>query len=370
MKGVVGIDIGATSVRVAEVVGVDSNGFAVVRKLAIAPIGDGAIVAGRVKRPELVAAAMVRALKEAGLPRYGVIIGLATPDVAVTQIALPASVRPEERLTSVRALGRPIAPTYSLEDSVLATALSRIENRPDGTSMAIIDLAATRTADFEALMEACRMAKITPRAIDLSGAALLRALTRANPSYGETGTVVDIGATKVTIATRQGLNLRSVRTVTAGGLDLTKAIMQSSDDDFVAAEKRKMSMRLGANQSASLSNTYLNEEFGQTRSPIDDALLAAADMLVDTIGQAIEADAANHGSYTQAITLCGGSALLRGLKDRVQARTGVPAAIGRPWAEIERNRRNAQYFKDGRSDPRVLLAISQAVGLALWRDPA
>jgi type IV pilus assembly protein PilM len=370
MKGMIGIDIGATAVRAAEVVGVDSNGFAVVRRLAIAPIAEGAVVAGRVKNVEQVAAAMLRVLKESGLPRYGVVIGMATPDVALTRMLLPASVRREERIPALLAAGRPIAPTFGLDESALATSLAAVEPQSEGVPLATIDVAAARQAELDTVLAACRLAKITPRAVDLTGAALLRSLTRANPSYGEISTVVDIGATKTTVATREGLRLRSVRTIVGGGTDLTRALMVVTEDDFEAAEKRKMTMRLTTGAPSQISTTYFDTELGETRNAADTALSQAADLLVDAIGQAIEADAANHGSFTQGIALCGGSSLLRGLKDRLQSRVGVPVMIGRPWAEIEQNRKNATYIRDGRTDPRILLAIAPAVGLALWREPA
>jgi len=370
MKGMIGVDIGATAVRAAEVVGVDQNGFAVVRRLAIVPIAEGAVVGGRIKNIEQVATALIRVVKEANLPRYGLVIGMATPDIALTKLILPASVRREERISAVLAAGQPIAPTFGLEESALATALTSVEPSGEGVSIATIDVVAVRQAELTAILAACKLAKITPRAVDLTGAALLRSLTRANPSYGEISTVVDIGATKITVSTREGLKLRSLRTLMGGGADLTRAIQTAVEENFEEAEKRKFGMRLNSGSNEQISNAYLDTSFTGERSPVDYVLSNAADLIVDAIGQAVEADAAENGSFTQGIALCGGSALLRGLKDRIQARVGVPVMIGRPWAEIEQNRKNSSYFRDGRTDPRILLSIAPAVGLALWREPA
>ncbi|MFM7089075.1 MAG: pilus assembly protein PilM [Candidatus Paceibacterota bacterium] len=370
MKSIVGIDIGSTNVRAAEVVGVDANGFAVVRKLAISPVSDGAVQSGRVKNPEEVAMSLIRVIKEGGFSKYGPVIGISSPDVALTRISLPASVRKSERASAIKASGRSIAPTYGLEESVLSTSLIAVTAGDETMPTSTIDVASVRNIELEALLAACKIAKITPRAIDLTGAALLRSLTRANPQFGEVSTVVDIGATKTTIVTREGLSMRSLRTINGGGQDLTRAIMTVVDDDYRAAEERKHGLKLNNATMETLSTTYLDVDLSARKSPLDVALSNAADLLVDAIGQAVETDAANYGNFTQGIALCGGSSLMRGIKDRIQARVGVPVMIGRPWAEIEQTRRNSIYFKDGRPDPKVLLSIAPAVGLGLWREPA
>jgi Tfp pilus assembly PilM family ATPase len=71
---------------------------------------------------------------------------------------------------------------------------------------------------------------------------------------------------------------------------------------------------------------------------------------------------------SQRVTLTGGTVLLNGFKGRLQQRLGIPVSTGRPWADIERSRRNAPYFKDGKIDPRFLVVLSSATGLALWKE--
>ena len=135
-----------------------------------------------------------------------------------------------------------------------------------------------------------------------------------------------------------------------------------------------MGMRLrqqAGSRTASASIYGADEARGDTSvlSPAEMALTASVDMLVDTVAQSVETDAANHGSMTQGVSLCGGTSLIRGLKDRLQLRLGLPVAIGRPWADLERSKRNAPYFVSGKPDPKLLLMLSTAVGLALWKEP-
>lgn len=371
----VGVDVGSTAVRAVEVAGVDSDGFAVISKIGISLLPDGAVVAGRIRSPKDVAIALTRALREAGVPRQGFILGLTSPDVAVTTMAFPVSVRQSERDGAIRALGRAVSPTFGMEESSLATYL--IGASGDANGMSTIGVAAALAEDVAMLRAACDTARCAPRAIDLSGAALLRALTRVNPLTGEIGSIVDIGATKITVATRQGMYLRSLRTTVGAGSDLTRAIAGVTHETFAEAEERKYAMRLssGGVRTGGASAGYGAEDglsvlSQEGTSIVDMTLSSAVDVLVDTIAQSVETDAGNFGSLTQGVSLCGGTALLRGVKDRLQLRLGVPVSIGRPWADIERSRKNARFFVEGRPDPRVLLSLAAATGLALWKEPA
>lgn len=377
MSRLVGVDIGSTAVRVVEVQGVDADGFALVSRIGICQLESGAVVVGRVRSARDVSVALVRALKEAGVSRQGFVLGLTSPEVALTTMVFPTSVRAAERDGAVRSMGRSVAATFGLESSVLATYLAGTTPTSDGLTMSTVGVAAALDEDIEALKSVCELSRCSPRSIDLTGAALLRALTRVNQFGTEVGTIVDIGATKVTVATRQGMYLRSLRTTAGAGDDITRAVAGVSRESFEDAEQQKLSMKLP--RDTALGYTRRGSAYGlddeaqlddtRSLSPAEIALSAAADLLVAVIAQSIEADAANFASMTQGVTLCGGTALLRGLKDRLQQRLGVPVSIARPWAEIERSKRNAPYFKDGKTDPRLLLTLSSAIGLALWKEP-
>jgi type IV pilus assembly protein PilM len=369
MKKMVGVDIGATEVRAVEVAGVDSNSLAIVTRLGVAPMPEGAIVGGRIKNPQAVATAMVRALKRAGLPSYGFVMNISSPDVAMTTMTLPSAVRRDEREGAIRALGRPLSANLPLDDSVLASQLLTSAETADGFEVHTVAVAAALRSEVEMIQTVCKMARCTPRAIDFGGVALIRALTRANATSNEVATVVDIGATKTSVATRVGPHVRSLRVTAGGGSELTRALLSANGGDVDIAEQAKMSMKLPTS-TRQVSTAYTgDDDYQAERDPSMQSLSSASDVLVDTIAQSIELDAANHGTYTQGVFLTGGTALLRGFKERLQQRVGVPVVVGRPWADLERSKRNVEFFADGKPDPRVLFRLSTAIGLALWKEP-
>lgn len=369
MKKMVGVDIGATEVRAVEVAGVDSNGLAIVTRVGTSPTPEGAIVGGRIKNPQAVATAMVRALKRAGLPSYGFVLNISSPDVAMTTMTLPSAVRRDEREGAIRALGRPLSANLPLEESILASQLLTSAETADGFEVHTVAVAAAMRSEVEMIKTVCKMARCTPRAIDFGGVALIRSLTRSNSTSTEVATVVDIGASKTAVATRVGPHVRSLRVTAGGGSELTRSLLSSHGGDFEVAEQAKYGMKLPTNIRQNASSYAGDDDYQSERNPAVQSLAGACDVLVDTIAQSIELDAANHGTYTQGVFLTGGTALLRGFKERLQQRVGVPVVVGRPWADLERSKRNVELFTEGKPDPRLLFRLSTAVGLALWKEP-
>jgi Tfp pilus assembly PilM family ATPase len=370
MSKMVGVDIGATSVRAVEVTGVDAEGYALVSRVGIAPLTRGAVVAGRIRSPKDVSVALVRALRAAGLQRQGFVLGMTSPDVALTTMMFPSTVRAAEREGAIRAMGRPLGATFGLDQSVIATYLAGTTVTPEGMNLQTIGVSAALDEDIKALQTVCELARCAPRAVDLTGAALLRALVRVNATSGEIGSVVDVGASKVMVATRQGMYLRSLRTTVGAGDEITRAISSTARVEFEEAELQKMTMRLTSTALDATAGYGMDEDMvtAPRRDPVEVALSGSVDMLVDAIAQSVEADASNFGSMAQGVTLTGGTALLQGFKTRLQSRLGVPVSIGRPWAELERSRRNSAFFKDGKVDPRLLVILAPAIGLALWKE--
>lgn len=376
MKRMVGVDIGATEVRVAEVAGIDASGHAIVTRLGLSPIEEGAISAGRIHKPEQVALALQRALKAAGVPRRGFILGMGNPEVAMTQVELPTSVKKSEREAAIRMGGLEISPNVPLEDASVSTQNIKTEVI-DGIPMVTLSVAAVLQAQVDLLRTVCKLAGCEPRAIDLSGAALLRALTRLTPGAAEVASVVDIGSSKVTVATRDGLYLRSLRTVPGGGIEVSRALMTVTGEGFEQTEARKFKMKVRSMQ----RETKLEPSYGfgeevelssaeRSSKAADDALTSAVELLVESVAQSIEADSSSMGAPPQAIIICGGTARLKGIKEKIQQRLGVPVAVGKPWLRIERSKRNALYLINGEEDPVTVMNLAVAVGLALWKEPS
>lgn len=362
--GYVGVDIGASAVRVAGVDGVTSEGMALVSRVGVEPLPRGAVVAGRIRDEKTVAAALLKALKQAGASRQGFVLGMTSPDSALSARDVPLAMRRSDRIPALRLSESSVSPTFDISEAALATYLAGQNTNRDGITMSTIGVAAVRQSDLEALVATCDRARCNPKAIDLTGAALLRSFVRVG-SAPAVGVLVDVGATQTTVIAREGMHMRSLRCTVGGGDDLTQSYANGSGLPFDDAEKAKQQVDLPVTRSGG-GGGYVDDD---REDPGEASISKAVDLLVDAIAQSIEADANSFGSAPQQIALCGGSSLLRGLKGRLRVRTGIPTKIARPWVELEWSKRNAEHFTGGRADPLLLLGLGGAAGLALWKDP-
>ena len=385
MKLSVGVDIGSTEVRVAAVTGIDIHGYAAVARSGIVPLREGAVQGGRVRNDTFVAQAIVRALEMAGVPRYGFVLGYGGPDIALARKELPAAVKPEERVGSLRTQDYMISPTAPLPQSIVVTNEVSINYTTAGVAQALLVVATIpkdTLADLRGLMT---LAGCEPKAIDLSAAGLMRALVRVDPNSNEVQTIVDIGETTTTVATRQGPYLRSVRVISKGGTLITKAIMSQTEKDALAALDIRHHLNLTRDQEnapVELAPGYgtrvpESRAISPNASAFDEAINRAVTDLLEEIAAAIGQDAtANKNSLTQGVSLLGRTAQIEGMKTLLSQRLGVPVTVGRPWARLERTRYNLPYLIDAEGEDEStrkaratehLTRLSTAIGLALWR---
>lgn len=374
----VGIDIGTTAVRVVAVSGVNAETAAKITRAAIVPLEPGACTGGRIADPAAVGWAISRAIRNARVRAYGAVLGVCGSDTAMARVSLPSSLKASEWAQVLRLNKMEISPKVPLETSTVA--LCPLEDPGDAKNRSLLAAGAT-DADVARVLAAAKKAKVTPRALDLSAAATVRAFTRAAVGNDDVATLVDIGASKVTVATRQGLHLRSMRTFDNGGERLTRAVMGAISDTYENAEELKLSMRLSGDAhpadpvptptaAAAYGSVLAPPPVQLPTDPAQAALDAAGTTLVEEIAAAIDADTVAHPSRpTQGILLCGGGSLMRGLRERLVQRVGVPAVIGRPWAVMVPSKRLDTSLGEGVEDPVVLMSLATAVGLAMWRKP-
>jgi type IV pilus assembly protein PilM len=369
----VGVDVAATAVRVVAVSGTDDYGFAKVVRAVSVPLPTGAMVAGEVKQPAAVAQALSSALADAHVPKRGIVVAVSSRNVAVNQLASAGAIQPSERAQSLRMSRTEISPTVPLDQSALSWNLVRTDVTGEGQTVNTLNVAVALRAEVDTIVRLCAQAGSVVQAVDLPAAALLRSMARVREGDSDIATVVDIGATKTVVATREGLHLRSVRVFPFGGSNITRALMTAMDASMEEAENRKRFLALPGSSSRpkmSATNAYADLGAADTDGPdvtsAEDVLAKAAEQLIEEIAKSVAADARDHGGVpTRGIQLVGGGARLRGLPERLSDRIGVPVALAAPWASLELTRTSPRSPSDAE-----LPDMATAIGLALWRPPS
>jgi type IV pilus assembly protein PilM len=369
----VGVDLAASAVRVAAVAGTDAYGFARVVRAVSAPLPAGAIVAGEVKQPVVVASALANALAEAKVPKRGIVVATSSRNVAVNQLPSAGAIQPAERTQALRMARTEISPTVPLAQSALSWNTVRSDVTGEGQTVHTLNVAVALQSDIEALVKVCGLAGAVAQAVDLSAAALLRSMARVGPDDTDIATVVDIGATKTVVATREGAALRSVRVFPFGGTNITRSLMTTMDVAVEEAENRKRYLSLPGASSrpkVAATNAYA-EAVGSDAAEAavtsaEDVLAKSAEQLIEEIAKSVAADARDHGARpTRGIQLIGGGSRLRGLPERLSDRIGVPVALAAPWAVLSLTRTTPRSASDAE-----LTEFATAIGLALWRRPS
>jgi len=354
---------------------------ALVDRAAIVNLPPGAVDKGSIKDPAQVSFAIQTALKQAGVSGYGAVLGIATPDATVARIRMSTALKDSEWASAFLLEGKGVSPR--LQPAETAISIQPIADVAVTSDKRPLIVAGALSKEVETLAKTARTARVAPRAIDLSAAATVRCLARMREHDTDVATIVDIGASKTTVVTRQGVSLRSVRTFDYGGDDITRAILGALPDiTYDDAERRKHASRIGTiatpdpvgnligygdDDDAPDTTTAERDEGDKVTA----AVTAAADQLIEQIVSAVEQDAGvkEHAlAPTQGIALCGGGALLRGLPERVSARVGVTSHVGRPWATLLGNTRGTAsvYAATNGDEAAAVTRLATAIGLAMW----
>lgn len=340
----VGLDIGSTAVRAAEVGGGD---VPVLMRAAQVPLPQGAVENGEVRQPAVVAEALKELWDRSRIRARQVLLGVGNQRVVVREVALPWL--PEKELRS--SLGFQVQEfiPISVEDAVLDfDPLGEFEQ--EGRRMLRILLVAAQKVMVSAAVEAAQGAKLEPVGIDLNPFALVRAVGTSDEALDlETAgdeAVVDIGAHVTNICVHDRGVTRFVRILPTGGRDITLSVARGLGVEDEVAERLKRGEDV---------------EGGPAQMDVEQVALSRAGSFVDEIRSSLEFYTAQvPGARIGRVLVTGGGSKLKGFIELLQDRIPVKVDRGRVF---ERVKSELDLPPDAMEDAEPVLAV--AVGLAI-----
>lgn len=344
----VGLDIGTTSVRAAEVSLV--RGALRLDKFGQVALPLGAVSDGEVVDAELVAAGLRRLWSDVRFSTRKVIVGVANQKVVVRQVDLPwmenAELRASLPYQVADFLPMPVEQTildfYPLEEFV---------NDAGGRTLRILLVAASREMINRAL-DAVAKAGLKPVSVDLTSFALLRGAVHHDHLGVSTDAeaIVDIGARVTNMAIHQGGVPRFIRILLMGGADVTEAVAERLGIPIEQAERVKCDLGLPLNPA------------DRDAHPAGRAIDGAVATFVEEVRGSIDYYLASPGAVSiRRLVLCGGGSRLRNLAQRLSFATRLPVDLADPLPQIRLGRTG---LNDAQLDYiRPLMAIP--MGLAL-----
>jgi len=347
----IGVDVGSTAVRVAEVAVGD---IPVVVRAAQVPLPPGVVESGEVRQPEAVAEALREVWAKSGVKSKQVQLGVGNQHVVVREIALPWL--PEKELRETLAFQvQEFIPMASDEAVLDFDPLGELDQ--GGRRMVRILLVAAHKGMVNALVEAALAAKLDPQGIDLSPFAVIRAVGTGDDgldldSSGDEA-IIDIGAQVTSICVHDRGVTRFVRILPSGGRDITLALASGLGVDDDVAERLKRGERV--------------EVDGEGATPLPEPreirklALTRAGSFVDEVRSSLEFYTAQMpNAQVGRMLVVGGGSRLDGLIELLQERLPVPVDRGRLF---ERAKSEIELSAEASAEAEAVLSV--AVGLAI-----
>lgn len=340
----VGLDVGSTGVRAAEVAVGDVPALLRAGQVSIPA---GAVENGEVRQPEVVAEAIRELWGRSGIKSKQVELGVGNQRVVVREIVLPWL--PEKELRA--SLGFQVQEfiPMSVDEAVLDfDPIGEMEQ--DGRRMLRLLLVAAQRAMIGALVGAAEAAKLEPIGVDLTPFALVRAVGTGDEgldleSRGDEA-VVDIGAQVTNICVHDRGTTRFVRILPSGGRDITLAIARGLGTEDDVAERLKRGEEV---------------EGGPALEDVQRVALSRAGSFVDEIRSSLEFYSAQvPGSRIGRVLVTGGGSKLKGLLEALQQRIPVSVEPGRLFQKMKSE---LDLSPDAEAEAEPLLAV--AAGLAI-----
>ena len=288
-------------------------------RYAIEPIERGAIVDGNVEKPEVVADALLRALRKAGTKTRAAALALPSSSVITKRITLPAGMRHDDYEMQVESEASQYIP-FAIDEVNLDFQILG----PSAQSADDVDvlLAASRKEKVDDRVVVAEMAGLKPMIIDVEPYAARSSIDHVvsflpNRGDGLVLAVFDIGqvSTSLTVV----LNGQTIfeRDQAFGGNQLTQDIVRLYGLTVEEAELKKRTGDLPDNYATDLLEPFV--EHG-----------------ANDIGRALQFFFTST-PYTRVdrVLLAGGAAVTTGLAEAVQDRANVPTEILSPFQGME-----------------------------------
>ena len=346
----IGLDIGSTSVRAAEVVPGD---VPIVLRAAQVPLPPGAVENGEVRQAELVGEALRDLWKRAGFRGRQVHLGVGNQRVIVREATLPWL--PEKELRASLGFQVQELIPMAVEEAVLDfDVLGEVEQ--GGRRMVRIMLVAAHKGMIDVLVLAAAAGRLQPVSIDLSPFAVVRAVGTADEgldleSHGDEA-ILDVGAHITTVCVHDRGTTRFVRILPSGGRDITLAIARGLGLEDDVAEQLKRGQPV---------------EGAADLEDVRRVALSRAGAFVDEVRFSLEFYAAQvPGARIGRVLFVGGGSKLEGFAELLQERIPVPVERGHVF---EKTKSELDLSSEAMAEAEPVLAT--AVGLAIpYRRPA
>ena len=350
VKTAVGLDIGTSSVRAAEMS--LGKGQGTLERFGQVALPPGTVKDGEVIDPETVARAIKQLWSTAKFSTKKVVLGVSNQKVIVRQVDLPWL--PTDELKKSLAYQVQDFIPIPVDQAILDFhPLEEFTNESGGRMLRVLLVAASRDMVMSA-MDAAQRAGLVPVMVDLTPFAMLRALAPVDQMgfSPEAEALVDVGASVTNIVVHQGGVPRFVRILLMGGNDVTDAVADRMGIPVEQAEavKWQTGMGAGAFEGASPAARVIDQHAGQ--------------FLEEVRGSLDYYLAQPQAARLSRVVVSGGGSQLGGLVHQLGEILRVPVVPGRPLSNVKIGKLGLSEEQLGHVEPLATVPVGLAMGVA------
>ncbi len=319
---VVGLDIGTTGVRAAQLEfgsgGPSATSQPTLTRVAHVPLPHGAVRDGEVADQDAVGSALRTLWTTGKFDTREVVTGVGNPRIVVRDLELPSMPMAQLR-ASLKYQVSEMLP-MQVSDALLDYYPTGEYDGENGRTVVGMLVAAPLDSVTTNVL-AAEGAGLLPTMVDLNSFALVRALARGD-LLQRTVAIVDIGARTTNVVIATGGVPRLVRLLRAGGQDTTEAVASTMQLAHAEAEQVKRDLGVGFQAAPGYESAA-------------DAVMATTNSLVEAVRNTLSFYTSNHpGSGVDVVVLTGGGAHLPGLGQYLSSVTRLPVSLGDPISSV------------------------------------
>jgi type IV pilus assembly protein PilM len=305
-KGLIGVDISSTSVKLLEL-SVKSGNRYWVESYALVPLPEGSVVEKNILNPEAVGEALEKAFNLANTQSTVAALAIPTSMVITKTIEMDADMTDDEREVQIRMDAEQYIP-FPLDEASLDFEV--LPERLANSNRVNVLLVATRLENVEARSEVLELAGLTPKIADVESFAIENAyqvFSDTLPMGVNTVGILDIGHTMTTLSVMQNNKVIYTREQVFGGKQLTQEIQNRYGLSFDEAGRAKKSRSLPDDLEAVVQQAARSLQFFFSSSQFNEI---------------------DH------ILLAGGNANIPGLAKLLQQKLGYRVTIANPFLQM------------------------------------
>ena len=313
-KGLIGVDISSTSVKVLEL-SVKNNRYWV-ESYALVPLPEGSVVEKNILNPEAVGDALERAVNLANVQSTDVALAVPTSMVITKIIEMDADMNDDEREIQIRDDAEQYIP-FPLDEASLDFEV--LPDRLANPNRVNVLLVATRIENVEARAEALELGGLTPKIADVESFAIenaFKVFSDTLPMGVNTVGILDIGHTMTTLSVMQNNKVIYTGEQVFGGKRLTQEIQNRYGLSFEEAGRAKKSRTLPDDYDIEVLEPFL------------EAVVQQAARSLQFFFSSSQFNEIDH------ILLAGGNANIPGLAKLLQQKLGYRVTIANPFLQM------------------------------------